>query len=276
MEKGLKKPKSSVYPHVLFGSSVIATCILKHLPPISKLAMFKAFPHILEKGWTTNGQFIDDIYARLKKKVHPTLFNKEWVYTGSMLMEVLLGETFGNGKRDVDIYLCTGFNRSQMSGFDTVQPRTTYAETFTLKSDGNIVLDVLDPVRVEGSYNFVTSTMEVDFKKSVQRFDIDCCKNCITPNVIYIAKPFDLLTRCTRAQASGTLAFHMTYKHSVEHTIDVLVKRCQKYSERGFKIEICHKTKDEIKKVLARHCMPPNTIDKWIKLRPNEGIFIAK
>ena len=253
MEKRLKKIKNNVYPHVLFGNSVITVQILLHLPPISVLAMFKLFPHILIKKWTTIGHFIDNIYAQIKKKVHPDFFHNNWIYTGSMLLEVLLGETFTNGKRDVDIldnndsYLTTSSKFIQA-------PVDVYGHQYCLKNKPNEIIDVLD----------VFEKGETRFKKRVNHFDINCCKNYITPTQIYIAHPFDLLSKNTKLEFDNILydltPFSIIYK--IQITCNDIAMRLDKYTTRGFKIEVVNTftSLQQFKNYLKNNC-PNETFD---------------
>lgn len=266
MERDLKRQKTLS----IVGNTVIMACIVEHLPVISVMALVRVFPRLREQRVVTGAKLIDRVYRELQQKMRPEFFNREWGYTGSLVMEVLLGETFTNGKRDVDAIT----DRPAPTGFEPVTAvnKNAYANTYQIGDDKIDLIDNQPGV--------------------VQTFDLDCCKLYVAPNKLKVYFPVDLLTKKTTVNGDIFAKRLHPNREKVDWAAHFKM-RLQKYKERGFEITVKYEMNDAINMLLKHHkslfyCGIPlyagahtlhkfttynQAFKKWLTDRPPPGLY---
>jgi hypothetical protein len=272
MEASLKKSKidkKKTNLHPLFMSKDMILYIFGFLPAISIMAMLRAFPHIRKRGWMTSAKVIDMVYKKLQKSVPGAFFDTKYVYTGSKVIEVMLGEKFTNGKLDTDILSYNEWERRQ---------RYPYFEYYYHKETECRILYNESP-----AFCLDILVCSKGYKDRVELFDFDVCKLFVSPEKLYIAFPLDLLKKKTKLYIDEQLT--QEYKTAIDieriRSKDFLHKiqkqreyRLKKYTNRGFAIEIVHTIKS--KKGFCEHYNSDklgDIWDKWQSIRLPEGVW---
>jgi len=184
------------------------------------MAFVRAYPELRARGIITGETILCKVWENLKTKMRPEFFRSTWTYTGSLVLESLLGETFTNGKRDVDVIdeyqnLCLPLD------FKKVEPKSanSYANTYQLDED---------------KIDFI----HLPCPKAVALFDLNCCMLFLGPNELYIRHPWDLLKKETIM--NGRTFTEKVYAIRDLDWVEQIKMRLKKYSERGFKIRLCY------------------------------------
>lgn len=267
--------KVYIFPLIeLLKTPTITTCILNQLPIINRLALLRAFPHILDKGWITIGSIIDEIYTKLATKMHKDLFNNKWSYTGSLLLEVLTDEIYTNGKHDVDrlvksdydfIKLLPNFTEKGKyinnigyydNDYDDPSPNS-YCICLELISDDRNSLDL---VKCDDSSK----------KKKVNTFDFSFCRNYISHEMLYINDMESIIKKRTSINIDRYLRARQV--GSQGSNAEDCIYRLQKYTKRGFKITITHEFKD-IDDFTSQDIGYNRSYTPWFENRPEKGVF---
>lgn len=285
----MKKIKKEIIVHPPFVHKDTILYIFNFLPIISILAMIRAYPHIREKGWMTAGKIIDRIYEKLKGTVPKTLFSTKFVYTGSKLIEALLGETFNNGKLDVDVLtLASNWKLVRENEYGTRRYHHTHPKGNIYVHNSPLGDNVLQEMH-DGKTGFDILICGNSFEQRVKGFDFGICRVYVSPNKLFIAHPNDLLKKTTSCNVDehvvGLYHEEAVSCRSIESAFNVRMKRLVKYTDRGVSINVVYTHKDA--NDFRKHCESEGDVnltdeeftlfwEHWKECRPPEGIWKNK
>ena len=288
MQGSTKKTKT--FPKKPFIHKNTTIIIVRKLPIISQLAICKAYPHIVENEWITIGSIIDICFAMLKQRIDPALYNEAWTYTGSRVLEILLGETFDDGIKDIDILITESdlysYKNHKNSGYPRIKQPKFYIDGFSKRFNGGIygykLIKREDPTVVA---DFITYKSFYGCIYLVRSFDLKCCQICLSKEMIYIKSPSSIIKKEFICKIwnyeEDTFSTH-------NEPMKQMNKRLTKYTKRGFKIHVKHKYcnfdqfyKDELSDSrnvsdTAWVTRQRDRFDKWTTNRPEEGLYKIK
>jgi len=148
------------------------------------MALLHAYP--VARNWISSADLIDRVQRKLAERVKVQVWDPSLMYTGSLLLEALLGETFTNGKLVADVLVA-----KDEFHFEEIHLRNkSYYKRCT-----RVYNDIHDDEGKACCFRYdLYGESPKDF---VAEFDFDCCMNFVSNSCLYIKRPEAIIKRRT-------------------------------------------------------------------------------